>query len=247
MTADAEEDRVRSNPADGPCDEDQAPVIRLSIGPGSICKQGLHFAAMTSLEDLRRSATLAREHHSERDRLIRGLREAGHSWGELAEASCLTRAAVKKIAERSPRLTGTVVSVGYEGRTLDEFLDRLTTFGVTAVADVRLTPLSRKRGFSKKALNEALQHRDIAYLHLRGLGNPKDNREAFRSGSAASRKRYVAVAEESGAQDLNELTALIRDHRVALLCFELDHLSCHRSCVTEILQRHHPGLSVVSA
>ncbi|SEM69999.1 DUF488 domain-containing protein [Nonomuraea pusilla] len=52
------------------------------------------------------------------------------------------------------------------------------------LVDVRLTPISRKRGFSKTALATALAAAGIACRHMRALGNPKWNRAGF-SGSPA--------------------------------------------------------------
>jgi len=52
--------------------------------------------------------------------------------------------------------TGTIVSIGYEGRSLDEFVQALKGHRVDVLIDVRLTPISRKKGFSKTALSEAL-------------------------------------------------------------------------------------------
>ncbi|WTY53947.1 DUF488 domain-containing protein [Micromonospora sp. NBC_01412] len=42
-----------------------------------------------------------------------------------------------------------------------------------------MTPISRKRGFSKSALSQALATQGIVYEHRRELGNPKENRPGF--------------------------------------------------------------------
>lgn len=49
-----------------------------------------------------------------------------------------------------------LVSVGYEGQGLTGFVGSLRAQGVEILADVRLTPISRKKGFSKTALRAAL-------------------------------------------------------------------------------------------
>jgi Protein of unknown function, DUF488 len=46
--------------------------------------------------------------------------------------------------------------IGYEGLSIGAFVGQLRAEGITIVADVRLTPLSRKPGFSKRALAIAL-------------------------------------------------------------------------------------------
>ncbi|MDR1430587.1 MAG: DUF488 domain-containing protein, partial [Propionibacteriaceae bacterium] len=50
------------------------------------------------------------------------------------------------------------------------------------LVDVRQTPISRKRGLSKTALGAALSEAGIDYIHLRELGNPRDNRDGYRQG-----------------------------------------------------------------
>ncbi|WP_252446038.1 DUF488 domain-containing protein [Pseudonocardia humida] len=77
--------------------------------------------------------------------------------------------------ERSPAL----LTVGYEGRSVDDVVAGLVAQEVSLLIDVRLTPLSRKRGLSKRGLTEHLAAAGIEYLHLRALGNPVDNRDGL--------------------------------------------------------------------
>lgn len=128
-----------------------------------------------------------------------------------------------------------VVSVGYEGRTLAAVADRLVAHEVTVVVDVRQAARSRNRGFAKTRLREGLAARGIGYEHLPGLGNPKDNRDLFRSGDPEGRRRYRAHLAAVGEGDLAHLAELVRAERVALLCLEADHHECHRSAVVEAL------------
>ena len=83
---------------------------------------------------------------------------------------------------------GWTLGIGYEGLSLDAFVERLVREGIAVVADVRLTPLSRKPGFSKRALTEGLAQHGIRYVHLPSLGNPKWNRAGF-GGSDEDRSR----------------------------------------------------------
>src|SRR5688572_3142195 len=71
-----------------------------------------------------------------------------------------------------------VFTIGYEGRSLDQFLADLGAQGVTLLADVRDAPVSRKPGFSKSPLAAALQQAGISYRHIRALGCPKPIRDA---------------------------------------------------------------------
>lgn len=140
----------------------------------------------------------------------------------------------------------TLVSLGYEGRTAGELIAQLVESDVSVLVDVRLTPLSRKPGLSKKRLAQALEEQGIRYVHLPQLGNPKDNRDSFRAGQQDSRLRFrQLLGTEDGQQALNHVAELLDDGVVALLCFERDHATCHRDIVTEELVKDRPGLSLV--
>ena len=129
-----------------------------------------------------------------------------------------------------------LVSVGYEGRDADELIKMVSEQGVRVLVDVRLTPLSRKKGLSKTKLSEALAAAGIEYVHHRELGNPKDNRDEFRRGSATSRDRYRRLlSEPAAAGALNHVSELLDEGVVALLCFERDHAQCHRGLVADAL------------
>ena len=52
-------------------------------------------------------------------------------------------------------------TIGYEGRALDELIAELQAHRIDRVIDVRELPLSRRRGFSKTPLREALAAHDI--------------------------------------------------------------------------------------
>ncbi|GGY58090.1 hypothetical protein GCM10010385_04070 [Streptomyces geysiriensis] len=130
-------------------------------------------------------------------------------------------------------------SAGYEGRDIDSFVASLLDSRIDVVADVRLTPISRKKGFSKTRLGEALAEAGIEYTHLRGLGNPKDNRAPFWDGRLdVGRARFRGVLRSEEAQsDLDRLAEHARQSRVAVLCFEKDESRCHRQVVLETVRK----------
>ena len=104
------------------------------------------------------------------------------------------------------------------------------------LVDVRLTPLSRKPGLSKNRLASRLCAAGIDYLHLPQLGNPRDNRDAYRRGDCAAVATYRAVLETpEGKAALDDLLLLVTRKHVALLCFEHDAARCHRSMVADAL------------
>src|SRR6202034_4883404 len=73
-------------------------------------------------------------------------------------------------------------TIGYEQTPAQSVLDELERAGVKLLVDVRAVASSRRPGFSKNQLAAGLDARGISYLHLRGLGTPKDGRIAARSG-----------------------------------------------------------------
>jgi uncharacterized protein (DUF488 family) len=139
-----------------------------------------------------------------------------------------------------------LVSVGYEGKTIDELVESLVAQNVQVLVDVRLTPLSRKPGLSKTKLTDALADAGIRYVHHRALGNPKDNRAGFRAGDPASIERYCDVLNgEAAGAALQHVVELLDGGVVALLCFERDHAECHRAILARRLLKVRPNACVV--
>lgn len=130
-----------------------------------------------------------------------------------------------------------VESVGYEGRTINEFTAELSQRNVDTLVDVRLNAVSRRRGFSKTALRNALEAAGIGYVHLRALGNPKDNRPAFAGENVeAGRAIYRALLDApAAAAELEQLAGLADGQRVAVMCYERDERQCHRKVVIDRL------------
>lgn len=134
-----------------------------------------------------------------------------------------------------------VIGIGYEGLDLEALVSRLRLRGVATVVDVRLNPISRKRGLSKTALRERLVSEGIAYEHLPALGNPRDNREGFGElvGSEAreAREKFGEILESDAAQSaMDHVLSLAEAGTVALLCFEQDETRCHRELVLTALR-----------
>lgn len=119
-----------------------------------------------------------------------------------------------------------IVGVGYEGLNVERFVAELGALGVGVLVDVRLTPISRKPGFSKRALAAAVAGVGVDYVHLPALGNPKSNRTGF-AGSPEdlllAQESYRAVLASLGAREaIDYLVRRAQSERVAVLCFEAD-------------------------
>jgi uncharacterized protein (DUF488 family) len=128
-------------------------------------------------------------------------------------------------------------TIGYEGATVAEFLSALARAGVERVIDVRAVPNSRRPGFSKTPLRNALAEVGIDYVHLRALGTPAAGREAARKGRRDELQRIY-----SGQLELPEAVAqgailleLARERPSALLCFEREPACCHRTLLWQAI------------
>jgi uncharacterized protein (DUF488 family) len=130
-------------------------------------------------------------------------------------------------------------TIGYEQTPSRAVLDELERAGVKLLVDVRAIASSRRPGFSKSQLAAGLDERGISYLHLRGLGTPKNGREAARSGDMkALTKIYSAHLKTSQAkEEMDELASLVvKAGPVCILCYERDHNVCHRRFIAEIIE-----------
>lgn len=139
----------------------------------------------------------------------------------------------------------TIVSVGYEQRSLDDLVSLLQAHDVEVLVDVRLNAISRKKGFSKTALADGLGNAGIRYRHERSLGNPQDNREPFRQGQASARRRYEGHLRNGASATYDDVVNLAKQARIALFCYERDHDSCHRSCIVDAALIDEPDLSIL--
>jgi uncharacterized protein (DUF488 family) len=142
--------------------------------------------------------------------------------------------------------TKTLFTIGYEQTPAKAVLDALEHAGVKLLVDVRAVAASRRPGFSKTQLAAGLDERGISYLHLRGLGTPKDGREAARSGKFdALRRIYAAHLKTPQArEELDALASLVeKSGPVCILCYERDHTHCHRRWIAEIIE-HRDGARV---
>jgi len=130
-------------------------------------------------------------------------------------------------------------TIGYEQTPAQSVLDELERAGVKLLVDVRAVASSRRPGFSKTQLAAGLDERGISYLHLRGLGTPKDGRIAARSGQFDVLRTIYArhLKTPRAREELDELSALVKKSGpVCILCYERDHAHCHRRWIAEIIE-----------
>lgn len=138
----------------------------------------------------------------------------------------------------------TLFTIGYEGLGIDAFVSLLIKNGVQIVVDIRELPLSRKPGFSKKALAGAINRAGIEYVHMPTLGCPRPVRARYRQDGDWTRytKNYLQylTGKESAIAELSERAQL---SNAALLCYEANYEFCHRSLVANAV-RDYCGVSI---
>lgn len=72
--------------------------------------------------------------------------------------------------QRSRPTTQTLFTIGYEGRSLEQFINTLISNNITMLCDVRKNAFSMKYGFSKRTLQIACDNVGINYIHIPDLG-----------------------------------------------------------------------------
>ena len=148
--------------------------------------------------------------------------------------------------DHDPQVAGRIYSVGYEGLTVDALVERLAGARVTVLVDVRLNPVSRKPGFSRRRLEEALSAAGIDYVHEKSLGNPVENRGSFRDGDGhEGRERMREILSNGAGEALNRVVELATTNRIALLCVEREPERCHRNVITDMALERNPAIEVL--
>jgi uncharacterized protein (DUF488 family) len=134
-----------------------------------------------------------------------------------------------------------VFTIGYEGLTIDAFLNKLIANNITIVVDVRNNPQSMKYGFSKKSFKQYIESAGMKYFQIPELGIPSAMRKGL--GKSVSHttlfEKYeseLLPQQEVQIKQLIDLTN--QNERIALVCFEADHHFCHRHTLVEHLQKN---------
>lgn len=122
----------------------------------------------------------------------------------------------------------TVFTIGHSNHSINTFISLLQQHGVTAIADVRSSPYSRRfPQFNQAALKEALKTANIAYVYLGdNLGARSKDRNCYVNGMA----RYdLIAATASFTEGVNRLIKGAKKYQISLLCAEQDPIICHRA------------------
>lgn len=157
---------------------------------------------------------------------------------EIAE-ELLTEGELKRVQFSRPKNTGsTLYTIGYQGISAEEYMNRLYSKQVNVLVDVRKNSMSMKYGFSKSQLKNMCQKMGIKFLHIPGLGIESDKRQNLNTPKDYERlfDEYKREILPNRNTELKQLMELIEKYeRVAITCFEREHTSCHRHKISDHL------------
>ena len=145
---------------------------------------------------------------------------------------------VQEQKDKLKKVEPMLFTIGYEGFTLENYLNRLIRLNVHTLVDVRKNAFSMKYGFSKAILEKACIGVGIEYVHMPQLGIDSSKRQTLKS-----QRDYDTLFDEYERTTLKEnwsfllqLRSIVeRDNRVCLTCFEKDPRQCHRTRIAKAL------------
>ena len=132
-------------------------------------------------------------------------------------------------------------TIGYEGRSIEAFVNALIQNGISLLCDVRKNPFSRKFGFSKNKLKHTMETVGIKYVHIPDLGIESEKRNSLKTTEEYNNLfRHYAKTLPSLDPHLELVYSLLcSNNRIALMCFEKDANMCHRHVVRDYIIRAH--------
>lgn len=164
----------------------------------------------------------------------------------------LSPAQINRVRECRPRKDGTALcSIGYEGKSLEGYLNILIQENIKILCDVRKNPISRKYGFSKGTLSRALRQLNIEYCHIPDLGidSTKRTRLSSQADYDTLFEEYERTVLKYNYASVSLLCRLLQEkQRIAVTCFEKSPQQCHRTrVVNAVLKAGKGAISLIEA
>lgn len=138
-----------------------------------------------------------------------------------------------------PEAEPAVYTAGYEGQSVDGFLDGLLRANVRRLVDVRRNPVARRYGFHGKTLHRLCEKVGLGYTHFPELGIPSEQRAGLTSevDYDALFARYERTTLSSERSSVRKIAALAAEEPSVLVCTEADPKRCHRSRLAAAVSR----------
>src|SRR5690606_23014534 len=132
----------------------------------------------------------------------------------------------------------TLFTIGYEGISLEKYLQKLIRNNVKLLVDVRRNPLSMKFGFSKTRLKQYCNSVGVEYIHIPEVGISSDKRHSLKNQSDYDKLfenyRNTTLKETINTQE-KILDFLENYKRITLTCFEAEPCQCHRTHLASVI------------
>ncbi len=132
-----------------------------------------------------------------------------------------------------------VFTIGYEGVSLEKYLNKLVKNNIKLLVDVRKNPLSMKYGFSKTLLKRFCESLGITYIHIPEVGinsNKRQTLEKQEDYDILFENYKNTTLKETSTQQKEIINLLNEYNRIALTCFESNICQCHRLPLAESLK-----------
>lgn len=156
-------------------------------------------------------------------------------------SSLLSTEELKKVEKQKPLKSEIVLfTIGYEGISLEEYLNKLIINDIRVLCDVRKNSLSMKYGFSKSQLQNACKGVGIEYQHIPEVGIDSDKRQELHNQDDYDKLFvfYRSTVLKNEIQKQKDLLALLKTKkRIALTCFELNIHQCHRKHLADSISK----------
>lgn len=153
----------------------------------------------------------------------------------------LTPDELQKVKQYKPVGNRSILyTIGYEGITLEEYLNKLISNDVRVLVDVRNNPMSMKYGFTKSQLLNACTSVGIEYIHFPDVGIVSDQRQELTCQQDYDKlfnKYRVEILPHTISTQEKILGLLKNKGRIALTCFEANICQCHRKHLAEAIIR----------
>ena len=155
---------------------------------------------------------------------------------ELLNGDEMEKVQLSKPKKRRKREFATI---GYEGGSIESYLNTLIKHDIRMLVDVRKNPISRKYGFSKRTLASLASSVGIEYEHLPELGIESNDRRGLTTTKEYERlfDKYEKTVLRNEIDALHRLIHFHKVHRrIAITCFEKEHYLCHRDRVATAIE-----------
>jgi len=153
----------------------------------------------------------------------------------------LSKPLYKKVLDAKPiQSEKALFTIGYEGVSLEKYLNKLVKNNINLLIDVRKNPLSMKFGFSKTLLKKYCNSLNIIYLHIPEVGINSKQRQSLESQEdydVLFKEYKKTTLKETIENQMDILGLLEKYNRIALTCFESNICQCHRLPLAESLKK----------